>query len=199
MIDATERVIRTFKTSAAIKLELADMIAEPLARAAFKLSEVLLSGNKILACGNGGSAADAQHFAGEMLNRFEMERPELPALALTGDAATLTAIANDYSYDEVFSKQIRGLGQAGDALLAISTSGNSRNILQAVAAAHDRGLSVIALSGRDGGELVRCLDEHNDIELRVPAEVTARIQEVHILMIHCLCDLIDRHLLGGGE
>lgn len=194
-MDATARVLQTFHTSAQTKLEVAQIVAPCVAEAAAKLGDVLLTGHKILACGNGGSAADAQHFAGEMLNRFEMERPELPAFALGGDIATLTAIANDYSYDEIYAKQIRALGQSGDALLAISTSGNSRNILQAVAAAHDRAMSVIALTGNDGGNLSRMLSD-DDVEICVASTVTARIQEVHILVIHCLCDLIDRQLLG---
>ena len=194
-MDATARVLQTFHTSAQTKLEVAQIVAPCVAEAAAKLGDVLLTGHKILACGNGGSAADAQHFAGEMLNRLEMERPELPAFALGGDIATLTAIANDYSYDEIYAKQIRALGQSGDALLAISTSGNSRNILQAVAAAHDRAMSVIALTGNDGGNLSRMLSD-DDVEICVASTVTARIQEVHILVIHCLCDLIDRQLLG---
>ncbi|MEC9339944.1 MAG: SIS domain-containing protein, partial [Pseudomonadota bacterium] len=170
-MDATARVLQTFQTSAQTKLDVAQIVAPCVAEAAAKLGDVLLAGHKILACGNGGSAADAQHFAGEMLNRFEMERPELPAFALGGDVATLTAIANDYSYDEIYAKQVRALGQSGDALLAISTSGNSRNILQAVAAAHDRAMSVIALTGNDGGNLSRMLSD-DDVEICVASTVT---------------------------
>ena len=141
------------------------------------------------------SAADAQHFSSELLNRFERERPPLPAIALTTDSSTLTSIANDYDYRDIFSKQVRALGQAGDVLLAISTSGNSPNVVRAINAAHEREMSIIAFTGRDGGEMARHLGEA-DVELRVPAERTARIQEVHLLLIHCLCDLIDARLLG---
>ena len=149
-------------------------------------------------CGNGGSAGDAQHFSSELLNRFERERPSLPAIALTTDTSTITSIANDYSYNEIFSKQIRALGQPGDVLLAISTSGNSANIIQAIQAAHDREMIVVALTGRDGGGMASLLLPE-DVEIRVPANVTARIQEVHLLAIHCLCDLIDSQLFGSEE
>jgi len=148
-----------------------------------------------LACGNGGSAADAQHFSAELLNRFEMERPGLAAMALTTDTSTLTSIANDYDFDQVFSKQVRALGQPNDLLLAISTSGNSRNVVEAVQAAHDRQMGVIALTGRDGGVIGELLGSE-DIHLCVPHASTARIQEVHILCLHCLCDAIDCLLLG---
>jgi len=171
----------------------------PIVSAAARLmTDCLTNNGKILSCGNGGSAADAQHFSSEMLNRFEIERPGLPAVALTTDSSTLTSIANDYDYREVFSKQVRALGQPGDVLLAISTSGTSENISLAVAAAHERGMSVVALTGRDAGALALTLGER-DIELRVPAVRTARIQEVHLLVIHCLCDLIDRNLLGISD
>jgi len=166
----------------------------PIARAAADITQCLLTEGKILSCGNGGSAGDAQHFSSEMLNRFEMERPGLPAISLTTDTSTITSIANDYAFKEVFSKQVRALGRDGDVLLAISTSGRSKNVMQAIKAAHDRGMSVIALTGRDGGDIAGLLNEH-DIEIRVPATSTARIQEVHILIIHCLCDLIDQQLL----
>lgn len=159
------------------------------------MTDCLLNNGKILSCGNGGSAGDAQHFSAEMLNRFEMERPGLPAMALTTDSSTLTSIANDYCYDDIFSKQVRALGQPGDCLLAISTSGNSENVLRAVQAAHERGVQVVALTGRDGGKMAGIYRE-DDVEIRVPATATARIQEVHLLVIHCLCDLIDRRLLG---
>ena len=148
-----------------------------------------------MSCGNGGSAGDAQHFSSELLNRFERERPSLPAIALTTDSSTLTSIANDYSYNEVFSKQVRALGQREDILLAISTSGNSGNVVEAIHAAHDREMRVISLTGRDGGEMVH-IQQAGDIEIRVPSDVTARIQEVHLLIIHCLCDLIDHQLFG---
>ena len=159
------------------------------------MTDCLLNNGKILSCGNGGSAGDAQHFSSEMLNRFEMERPGLPAMALTTDSSTLTSIANDYCYEDIFSKQVRALGQPGDCLLAISTSGNSENVLRAVQAAHERNVQVVALTGRDGGKMAGIYRE-GDVELRVPATSTARIQEVHLLVIHCLCDLIDRRLLG---
>lgn len=157
------------------------------------MAECVRDGHKILSCGNGGSAGDAQHFSSELLNRFEMERPPLPAMALTTDSSTLTAIANDYSYDDIFAKQIKALGETGDALLAISTSGNSANVVRAIDAAQDRGMTVIALTGQDGGEMAPALID-TDIEVRVPSDRTARIQEVHLLVIHCLCDVIDRSL-----
>lgn len=157
----------------------------------------LLNEGKILSCGNGGSAGDAQHFSSELLNRFERERPSLPAVALTTDSSTITSIANDYSHNEVF-QQIRALGQPGDVLLAISTSGNSANVIQAIQAAHDREMLVVALTGRDGGGMASLLLPE-DVEIRVPSKITARIQEVHLLAIHCLCDLIDRQLFGSEE
>jgi D-sedoheptulose 7-phosphate isomerase len=166
-----------------------------IAAAARLMTDCLAHNGKILACGNGGSAGDAQHFSSEMLNRFEIERPSLPAMALTADSATLTSIANDYDYREIFSKQVRALGQPDDVLLAISTSGDSENVCLAVTGAHDRGMRVVALTGRDGGSLAQALAD-GDVEIRVPADRTARIQEVHLLVIHCLCDLIDRTLLG---
>jgi len=157
------------------------------------MAECVRDGHKILSCGNGGSAGDAQHFSSELLNRFEMERPPLPAMALTTDSSTLTAIANDYSYDDIFAKQIKALGETGDVLLAISTSGNSSNVVRAIDAAQDRGMTIIALTGHDGGEIAPALLDA-DIEIRVPSDRTARIQEVHLLVIHCLCDVIDRSL-----
>lgn len=155
----------------------------------------LLAGNKILSCGNGGSAADAQHFSSELLNRFELERPGLPAVALTTDSSTLTSIANDYHYEEIFSKQVRALGQPGDILLAISTSGNSANVIRAIEAAHERDMRVVALNGREGGEISGLLND-GDVDILVKGPTTARVQEVHIIVIHCLCDLIDHQLLG---
>jgi D-sedoheptulose 7-phosphate isomerase len=157
-----------------------------------------LNKNKILSCGNGGSASDAQHFSAEMLNRFEVERPSLPAIALTADSSTLTSIANDYHFDKIFSKQIKALACSGDLLLAISTSGNSANIIQAIQAAHDRDMRIVALTGRNGGELAKVL-KPEDIEIRVPSQSTARIQETHILIIHCLCDFIDHQLFKNNE
>jgi len=195
---AEDRVRSQFEASISVKREAAAPLAPAVARAAAVMTDCLLNNGKILSCGNGGSAADAQHFSSEMLNRFEMERPGLPAVALTTDTSTLTSIANDYSYAEVFAKQVRALGQPADVLLAISTSGNSESVNLAVTAAHERDMKVVALSGRQGGDLAGLLSG-GDVEIRVPAESTARIQEVHLLIIHCLCDLIDHNLLGPGE
>lgn len=194
-MDAISRIQQTFRDSANIKLEAATVLAPVIDAAASLLVQQLLNGHKILSCGNGGSAADAQHFSSELLNRFEMERPGLPAIALTTDSSTLTSIANDYRYEDVFAKQVCALGQAGDILLAISTSGRSPSIANAVDAAHERDMRVIALSGRDGGDLPNRLSE-GDIEIRVPAASTARIQEVHLLVIHCLCEQIDLQIFG---
>ncbi len=190
-----ERIQNHFTASIQAKQESAGLLGEPIQQAAQKTIDCLLAGGKVLTCGNGGSAGDAQHFSSEMLNRFERERPSLPAIALTTDTSTLTSIANDYHFDEIFSKQLRALGQSGDVLLAYTTSGNSANILKAVEVAHERELSVIAVTGKDGGELAPILG-NNDIELRVPSQSTARIQEVHLLITHCLCDLIDHQLFG---
>ncbi|MCA1798633.1 MAG: phosphoheptose isomerase [Xanthomonadaceae bacterium] len=195
-MDHAARVRKNFADSIAVKQRTMDALADPVARAALLLVEALLANGKVMSCGNGGSAADAQHFAAEMLNRFEMERPGLPAIALTTDSSTLTSIANDFDFVEVFSKQVRALAQPNDVLLAISTSGNSPNIVSAIAAAHERGICVVALTGRDGGEIGKRLGER-DVELRVPEQSTARVQEVHLLLLHCLCDLIDRQLLGA--
>lgn len=190
-----QRIRQHFEASAQLKLTAMDIMATDIAAAATLFARQLLAECKILSCGNGGSAGDAQHFSSEMLNRFERERPGLPAIALTTDTSTLTSIANDYHYSEVFAKQVRALGQAGDVLLAISTSGNSANVAAAVDAAHDRGMYVVALTGRDGGIIASRLAAE-DVELRVPSDSTARTQEVHLLVIHCLCDLIDRQLFG---
>jgi D-sedoheptulose 7-phosphate isomerase len=194
-MDLIQRINQNFQDSINTKQMAADMLAEPLAKAAQMITQCLLSGGKVLSCGNGGSAGDAQHFSSEMLNRFEMERPGLPAVALTTDSSTLTSIANDYSYEQIFSKQVSALGQQGDILLAISTSGNSANVNRAVEAAHERDMTVIALSGKQGGDLAPLLTA-NDVEIRVPSDSTARIQEVHLLAIHCMCDLVDHQLLG---
>ena len=188
-----ERVRRHFQESIATK-QGAIELAPTISAAAALMTRCLLEDGKILSCGNGGSAADAQHFSSELLNRFELERPGLPALALTTDSSTITSIANDYAFVEVFAKQVRALGQSTDVLLAISTSGNSENVVRAIHAAHERGLKVVALTGRDGGAIAGAL-AGNDIEIRVPADRTCRIQEVHLLIIHCLCDLIDAELL----
>ena len=190
-----DRVLEQFRESIALK-QASEPLIPAIVAAGRALTSCLLNDGKILSCGNGGSAADAQHFSGEMLGRFEMERPGLPAVALTTDTSALTAIANDYQYADIFAKQVRALGQAGDILLAISTSGNSENVLRAVNTAHERGLRVVALTGGDGGTIAQALDSE-DIEIRVPAQRTARIQEVHILIIHSLCDLVDAELLGG--
>jgi D-sedoheptulose 7-phosphate isomerase len=189
-----ERVRRHFEGSVATK-QAAIGLAPAIAAAAAAMTRSLLDDGKILSCGNGGSAADAQHFSSELLNRFELERPGLPAMALTTDSSTLTSIANDYAFVEIFAKQVRALGQPEDVLLAISTSGNSENVVRAIRAAHERGVRVVALTGRDGGTIAQALGD-DDIEIRVPAERTCRIQEVHLLVIHCLCDLIDAELLG---
>ncbi|ABM62868.1 phosphoheptose isomerase [Halorhodospira halophila] len=195
-MDSHERVAQLFHDSIRAKQDALDRIAPDIVRAGRAMARALGADRKILICGNGGSAADAQHFSSELLNRFEMERPGLPAIALTTDSSTLTSVANDYHYDEVFGRQIRALGHEGDILLAISTSGGSGNIVAAQQAAAERGMITVALSGRDGGTLAETLSAE-DIEIRVPSETTARIQEVHLLVIHCLCDLIDRTLFGG--
>ncbi|HET8747897.1 MAG TPA: phosphoheptose isomerase, partial [Ramlibacter sp.] len=169
---------------------------EPIARAGTLLAEALRGGGKVLACGNGGSAADAQHFAAELLNRFEIERAPLAAVALTTDSSTLTSIANDYAYEQVFAKQVRGIGRRGDVLLAISTSGNSANVVEAMRAAHELGVGVVALTGNGGGRMGAMLAA-GDLHICVPHKRTARIQEVHLLVLHCLCDGIDFHLCGG--
>jgi D-sedoheptulose 7-phosphate isomerase len=194
-MDLIARVARNFEDSAQTKIDAVDAMAAPIAAAIETMTECLLAGGKILACGNGGSAGDAQHFAAELIGRFEAERQELAALALTTDSSILTAVANDYSFAQVFAKQVRGLGHAGDVLLAISTSGNSGNVIEAIRAAHDQGLRVIALTGKGGGQIGEMLADA-DIHLCVPAERTARIQETHLLVIHCLCDGIDALLLG---
>jgi D-sedoheptulose 7-phosphate isomerase len=195
-MDPLTRVRDHFAESIATKQTSADALGESIVAAGRLMSDALLADGKILSCGNGGSAADAQHFSSELLNRFEMERPGLPAMALTTDASTVTSISNDYAYEEIFSKQVRALGKPRDVLLGISTSGNSENVIRAIGAAHERGMKVVALSGRDGGRMADLFDE-GDVEIRVPATRTARIQEVHLVVIHCLCDLIDHTLLGA--
>ncbi|OGT31961.1 MAG: phosphoheptose isomerase [Gammaproteobacteria bacterium RIFCSPHIGHO2_12_FULL_35_23] len=194
-MDAINRIKHHFDESIATKQKARDKLASSISLAAQALVQALLNGNKILSCGNGGSASDSQHFSSELINRFERERPSLPAIALTTDTSTLTSIANDYHYNDVFAKQIRALGSEGDVLLAISTSGNSASVLSAIEAAHDRNLLIIALTGQEGGKVPSLLYPA-DIEIRVPAEKTSRIQETHLLIIHCLCDLIDQSLFG---
>jgi D-sedoheptulose 7-phosphate isomerase len=196
-MDAVTRVAELFNDSIEIKQRAAEVLCPVVAEVAEALIKCLVEGHKLLVCGNGGSAADAQHFAAEMLNRFEAERPGLPAIALTTDSSTLTSIANDYQFSDVFARQVRALGQSGDVLLCITTSGGSANIVSGIEAAHDRDMPVVLLSGRDGGAAAVALAQ-GDFEIRVPSGSTARTQEVHILVLHCLCDLIDRSLLGEG-
>lgn len=195
-MDLTGRISGHFSESARLKLESVAVLAAPIARAAEIMVQCLINDGKIMSCGNGGSAADAQHFAAELLNRFEMERPGLAGIALTTDSSTLTSIANDYDYNQIFSKQVRALGHPGDVLLAISTSGNSPNVTQAIAAAHERDMRVVALTGRGGGQVGAML-KAEDAHVCVPHQNTARIQEVHLLTLHCLCDAIDSLLLGA--
>lgn len=190
-----QRIQQQFFDSADLKYAAAEILSKPIADAVSALVGCITGGGKVLACGNGGSAADAQHFSAEFVGRFERERPELAAIALTTDSSILTAIANDYDFNRVFSKQVRALGQAGDVLLALSTSGNSANVIAAIEAAHEREMTVIALTGRGGGKIGAMLRE-TDVHICVPHERTARIQEVHLLTIHCLCDGIDVALFG---
>lgn len=197
-MNALERIKYHFNENIQTKQASLETIVEEILHAGEAMVECLLNNKKILSCGNGGSAGDAQHFSSEMINRFERERPSLPAIALTTESSTMTAIANDYSYNEIFSKPIKALGQAGDVLLAITTSGNSKNICEAVLAAHQREMRVVALTGKNGGEIANLLNT-NDIEIRVPAHVTARIQETHLLIIHSLCDMIDRQLFPSMD
>ena len=192
-----QRIEQHFIASIDAKQRTLETMGRRLVDAAELMAERLRQGGKILICGNGGSAADAQHFAAELVNRFEMERPGLAAIALTTDSSTLTSIANDYAFEQVFARQVRALGRPGDLLLAISTSGHSPNVLAAIAAAQEIGMTTVALTGRDGGPMARQLTG-NDLEIRVGATATARIQEVHILVIHCLCDLIDHVLFSNG-
>jgi len=193
-----QRIQQNFIDSADLKYQAAPLLSKPIADAVQALLACVTSGGKVLACGNGGSAADAQHFAAEFIGRFERERPELAAIALTTDSSILTAVANDYGFDAVFSRQVRGLGQSGDVLIAISTSGNSPNVLAAIAAAHERDMVVLGLTGRGGGKMASVLRD-TDVHICVPHERTARIQEVHLLTLHCLCDAVDEQLLGDLE
>ena len=193
-----DRIQQQFKDSAQSKLVAMAAMTAPIEAATRRMAACLKAGGKIMACGNGGSAADSQHFAAELVNRFEKERPPLAAIALTTDTSTLTSIANDYRYEDVFAKQLRALGRAGDVLLAISTSGNSPNVIAAIHAAHALGVAVVALTGKSGGKIAALLGPE-DIHLCVPAERTARIQEVHLLTIHCLCDGMDALILGETQ
>ncbi|MFN4327699.1 MAG: phosphoheptose isomerase [Limnobacter sp.] len=197
-MDLITRITQQFDESIQAKQNATEEMAGPIASAVELMVATLTNGGKILACGNGGSAGDCQHFAAELVGRFERERPGLAAIALTTDSSALTAIGNDYSFNEVFSKQVQAIGQPGDILLAISTSGNSRNVLMAIEAAHQREMTVIALTGKGGGQMTQALGE-NDLHLCVPHNRTARIQEIHLLTIHCLCDGIDVCLLGEED
>ena len=193
-----QRIEQHFIDSADLKYQSAQTLSKPIAAAVGALLMCVTGGGKVMACGNGGSAADAQHFAAEFVGRFERERPELGAIALSTDSSIMTAIANDYHFDQIFSKQVRALGQPSDVLLAISTSGNSRNVLAAIEAAHERDLIVVALTGKGGGKIAQVLRE-TDVHVCVPHDRTARIQEVHLLVLHCLCDGVDSQLLGEQE
>jgi D-sedoheptulose 7-phosphate isomerase len=193
-----QRIQQHFIDSADLKYQAAQSLTKPIAAAVQAVLACVTSGGKVLACGNGGSAADAQHFSAEFIGRFERERPELAAIALTTDSSILTAIANDYDFSQVFARQVRGLGQPGDVLLAMSTSGNSANVVTAIEAAHEREMTVVALTGRGGGRIGNLLRE-TDVHICVPHDRTARIQEVHLLALHCICDGVDGQLLGDQE
>ena len=190
-----QKISQHFRDSAALKLRVLEPLTPQVARAAHAMVTCLKSGGKILSCGNGGSAADSQHFAAELVGRFEREREELAAIALTTDTSILTAVGNDYGYDEIFSKQVRALGKPGDILFGISTSGNSKNVVAAIEAARKKGMGIIGMTGRDGGKIAGLIGK-DDVLLNVESPVTARIQEVHLLMLHCLCDSIDNLLFG---
>lgn len=191
-----DRITLHFSESIQNQQEALSQLGELIEFASQRLVATLLNDNKVLACGNGSSAANAQQFSASMLNRFERERPALPAIALTADTATITSIANDYHFDDIFAKQVRALGQSGDILMVYTCSGDPANIVKAVTAAHDKNISVIALTGQQGGSLAPILNS-TDIEIRIPSNTRARIQETHLLITHCLCDLIDHQLFGG--
>lgn len=193
-----EHIKTNITESIQTKIASSELLPAAIEKAALMMVNALISGNKMLSCGNGGSSSHSQHFASLMLNRFEKDRPSLPAVAITTDTSSITSITNDYSYEEVFSKQVRALGQPGDILLAISTSGNSRNVINAMEAALSRDMTIVALTGKDGGEMAGFLSEH-DVEIRVPSNRTSRIQEVHLLVIHCLCDCIDNSLFPAHD
>jgi D-sedoheptulose 7-phosphate isomerase len=197
-MDHVANLRKHFEEGIELRKRMAETLAPEVARAGLALAAAIKKGNKALACGNGGSAADSQHFAAEMVGRFERERPGMPAIALTTDTSNLTAIANDYGYDFVFSKSVEALGQPGDVLLAISTSGNSRSVVEAVKAAHAKSMTVIALTGRDGGQMAKLLGPA-DFHLNVAHPRTMRVQEVHLLVVHCLCEVVDNELHFGGE
>jgi phosphoheptose isomerase len=188
-----QRFREHFEASIAAQQATLAQVLPALTRASTAMAEALRRDQKVLACGNGGSAADAQHFAAELTGRFERERRGLPGISLTVDTSALTAIGNDYGFERVFAKQVEALGRRGDWLLAISTSGNSPNVIKAIEAAQAQGLHVLALTGKDGGAMAKMLKD-GDVELRAGANVTARIQEVHIVLLHCLCDAIDELL-----
>ncbi|MEY4750508.1 MAG: hypothetical protein RIQ60_2722 [Pseudomonadota bacterium] len=193
-----QRIQQQFFDSADLKYAAAETLTRPIADAVMAIMGAITSGGKVLACGNGGSAGDAQHFAAEFVGRFERERPGLAAISLVTDTSILTAVANDYAFEQIFSKQVQALGQPGDVLLAISTSGNSANVLAAIEAAREKDMVVVALTGKGGGRMAQQLAE-TDVHICVPATRTARIQEVHLLVIHCICDAIDLQLLGEKE
>ena len=193
-----ERIQRQFHDSAQLKQQAAALLAEPIALAVGCVANALSNGGRVLVCGNGGSAADAQHMAAELIGRFERERPELAAIALTTDSSILTAVSNDYGFDQVFARQVRALGQPGDVLVAITTSGNSANVVEAVRAAQERDMLVVGLTGKGGGQMSALLRDV-DVHLCVPHDRTARIQEMHLLMVHCICDGVDWTLMGDPE
>ena len=197
-MDLISRIHRQFDDSARLKQHAAEVLAEPIAAAIELMFNALSNDGKILACGNGGSAADCQHFAAELIGRFERERLPLAAIALTTDSSILTALGNDYDYTEIFAKQVQGLGRSGDVLLAISTSGNSKNVITAIEAAHDREMRIVAMTGKGGGRIGELLRDE-DVHICVPHDRTARIQEIHLLVVHCLCDGIDCSLLGEEQ
>ena len=195
MIDIQQRITQHFQDSVATKKRVAAALTPHIATAAHVMVDCLKRGGKILACGNGGSAGDSQHFAAELVGRFEREREELAAIALTTDSSILTAVGNDYSFDEIFSRQVRGLGKSGDVLFAISTSGNSKNVVAAIEAAHLKGMHIVGMTGRNGGKIPSLIIA-GDVLLNVDSQVTTRIQEVHLLILHCLCDAIDNLIFG---
>jgi D-sedoheptulose 7-phosphate isomerase len=194
-MEAQDRILRHFTDHAETAHQSLELLGDRIAQVANRMSECLIHDGKILCCGNGGSATESQHLSSELLNRFERDRPGLPAIPLTADMATITSIANDYCYEEIFAKQIRALGHSRDILVVYTTSGNSKNLFNAVNAAHDRDMTVVLMNGKDGGALAPLLRE-SDFELRVPSMRTAHVQEMHLLITHCICDLIDHHLFG---